>query len=184
LFQSNRILATIAIAIETRLRNVRTTSDNGSLRLRCGALNSKELIYEILDELPGLLKMRKIADPQTLPYGGTEGTFDRGGISAFVMIATSHISIHTFVRQRYASVDIFSCKEFDAGHAAEYLSAKFGAKRVDSNLLARGREFPKDVVKSGAIVARDRKKVDAKAIQNRIMGRCRPALPVLRHSHL
>ena len=72
------------------------------------ALSSKELIYVMLDELPGLLKMRKITKPQILPYGGTKGTFDRGGISAFVIIATSHISIHTFVRQRYASIDIFS----------------------------------------------------------------------------
>ncbi len=127
------------------------------------ALSSKELIYVMLDELPGLLKMRKITKPQILPYGGTKGTFDRGGISAFVIIATSHISIHTFVRQRYASIDIFSCKEFDAGRAAAYVSSKFGAKRMESNLLSRGREFPKDVIKSGAIVALDRKKEEAKA---------------------
>jgi S-adenosylmethionine decarboxylase len=143
------------------------------------ALSSAELIYEILDELPGQLKMRKITDPQILPYGGTEGTFDRGGISAFVIIATSHISIHTFVSQRYASVDIFSCKEFDAAKAEAYMVAKFKAKRTETNLLTRGREFPKDVSRSSAIVARDRTKEQIKAIQTGMAKRRRPAYPAL-----
>ena len=145
------------------------------------ALNSQDLIYRILDELPGLLRMRKITKPQILPYGGTEGTFDKGGISAFVIIATSHISIHTFISQRYASVDIFSCKEFDAGRATAYISARLGARRIESNLLTRGREFPRDVRKSGSIVLRDREQIRAE--QNVIIKRRKPALPALRTAH-
>lgn len=67
------------------------------------------------------------------------------------------------------------------GKAETYIVAKLKAKKAESNLLARGREFPKDVNKSGAIVARDRKKEEAKAVQNRIMKRCGPALPVPRN---
>lgn len=94
-----------------------------------GLLSSTDHIYKILDEMPGLLEMRKITKPQILPYGGSPGTFDKGGISAFVMIATSHISIHTFIAQKYASVDIFSCKEFDTEKATKYISGKFKAKK-------------------------------------------------------
>ncbi len=116
-------------------------------------------VYRILDEMPSLLKMKKISIPQILPYEGSPGTFDKGGVSAFVLIATSHISIHTFVHQRYASVDIFSCKAFDTDKAIGYISGKFRAKKVETNLLNRGKEFPKEVEKAKAIVAKDRNAV-------------------------
>lgn len=122
-----------------------------------GLLADAVHIYNILDEMPALLKMRKITKPQILPYAGSPGSFDRGGVSAFVMIATSHISIHTFVHQRYASVDIFSCKEFDTEKAVRYISGKFKAKKIETNLLSRGREFPKEINKSKALVVRERK---------------------------
>jgi S-adenosylmethionine decarboxylase len=120
-------------------------------------LNSASHIYKILDEMPTLLHMRKITKPQILPYGGTPGSFDKGGVSAFVIIATSHISIHTFVHQKYASVDIFSCKDFDTNKAVKYISGKFRAKKIETNLLSRGREFPKGVDRAKAIVVKDRK---------------------------
>lgn len=121
-------------------------------------LRSREHVYKMLDELPDLLGMRKITQPQILEYPGRVGSFDKGGVSAFVIIAESHISIHTFIRQKYASVDIFSCKEFNVQRAMEYLSNMFKPKKVERNLIMRGREFPKDVEKSKVIVKRDRAK--------------------------
>ena len=35
------------------------------------------------------------------------------GISGFVIIAESHISVHTFPGRDYVNIDIFSCKSFD-----------------------------------------------------------------------
>ena len=122
-------------------------------------LNSDSHIYRILDEMPVMLQMRKITKPQVLHYNGTPGTFDKGGVTGFVIIATSHISIHTFVHQKYASVDIFSCKAFDTEKAIAYISGKFKAKKAETNLLTRGREFPKEIGKSKLIVARDRRNV-------------------------
>ncbi|MDE1874232.1 MAG: adenosylmethionine decarboxylase [Candidatus Micrarchaeota archaeon] len=119
-------------------------------------LSDAKHIYRILDEMPTLLAMKKITKPQILPYEGSPGTFDKGGVSAFVMIATSHISIHTFVEQKYASVDIFSCKAFDTGKAIRYISGKFKAKKTETNLLSRGKEFPKEIRKATAIVVRER----------------------------
>lgn len=120
-------------------------------------LNDTSHLFRILDEMPSLLAMKKISAPQILPYEGSAGTFDKGGISAFVIIATSHISIHTFVSQKYASVDVFSCKPFDVEKATRYVSGKFKAKKVETNLLDRGKEFPNEVAKARAIVVRERK---------------------------
>jgi len=98
-----------------------------------GLLMDAEHICKVLDEMPGLLDMRKISKPQIISYEGTPGTFDKGGVSAFVIIATSHISIHTFVEQRYASMDIFSCKEFNVDKALAYAAGKFKAKKTEIN---------------------------------------------------
>ena len=122
-------------------------------------LGNTSHVFRILDEMPGLLDMKKISKPQILPYEGSKGTFDKGGISAFVIIATSHISIHTFVAQKYASVDIFSCKSFDTEKAVRYISGKFKAKKTETNLLSRGKEFPKEVERAKALVVRERRVV-------------------------
>ena len=71
------------------------------------------------------------------------GKFSKGtpGISGFVMIAESHISIHAFPDQDYAFMDIFSCKEFDAERAIGYLVDAFEAKNVEKHVLKRGMIF-------------------------------------------
>ncbi len=122
------------------------------------ALGSKELIFKVLDEMPGIIGMHKITAPQIIPYAGKPDSFDKGGISAFVLIAESHITIHTWKEQRHASIDIFSCKDFDVEKAVFYLSAIFKPKKVEKNLMMRGRHFSKDVGKVRVVVARQRSK--------------------------
>ena len=104
-------------------------------------LASYSLVYDILNNLPGKIGMTKM----TLPYvakwldkfaSGTEG------ISGFVMIAESHISIHTFPDQDYIFMDIFSCRNFDTQSAIKYLVNAFGVKKYKTNVLKRGLDFP------------------------------------------
>jgi len=116
-------------------------------------------IYKILDELPDLIGMHKITTPQLIVQQPNPDTFDKGGISGFVLISESHISIHTFVAQEYASIDIFSCKNFDFHKAITYLTEKLGAQKVEKHLISRGKEFPKNIEKVKEIVAKHRKKL-------------------------
>ncbi len=116
-----------------------------------------DFVYKILDELPDLIDMHKITPPQVMVQGPNPNTFDKGGISGFVLITESHISIHTFVAQEYASIDIFSCKKFDAQKATNYLIDKFEAQKVEKHLFSRGKEFPKDVDVAKTIVLKSRK---------------------------
>ncbi len=121
-------------------------------------LKDEVFIRRLLDELPGHIRMTKIQDPQVIYYpGGGEGSFDKGGISGFVLIAESHIAIHTFVEQGHAFIDIFSCKEFDIEKAVKYLTDALEAKKVDKQVFSRGREFPKEVSAVEKIVENDRK---------------------------
>lgn len=127
------------------------------------ALMSTETIFNILDELPTMIGMHKITTPQLIPYAGKEDSFDKGGVSAFVLIAESHITIHTWKEQKHASVDIFSCKDFDSEAAIAYLSVAFKPKKIEKNLIMRGRHFSKDVRKVRVLVAKERQKLPSKA---------------------
>jgi S-adenosylmethionine decarboxylase len=116
-------------------------------------------IFKILDELPDLIGMHKISSPEIVNYNGNPESFDKGGISAFVLIAESHITIHTFVKQQFASIDIFSCKDFDVEKAESYIVKKFEPKKVEKHLIYRGMEFPKEVEKAKDIVRQSRKRI-------------------------
>ena len=109
--------------------------------------------------------MTKIAPPHVLSYPGKEDSFDKGGISAFVLIAESHITIHTFKEQKHAFVDIFSCKEFDIDKAINILKEAFETNRYTKRITMRGKEFPKEITLATQIVGTERKKVDNKKEQ-------------------
>lgn len=117
-------------------------------------------ISSLLDDLPAKIGMTKIAPPQILSYPGKEDSFDKGGISAFVLIAESHITIHTFKEQKHAFIDIFSCKEFDIDMAIKMLIEAFGANQYTKNITNRGKEFPKEVYLAVQIVETERKGID------------------------
>ena len=120
-------------------------------------LGGVESLYRILDGLPDRIGMTKIMPPYVFRHG-TPGEAS-AGVSGFVLIAESHISVHTFPGRRFVSVDIFSCENFDVEDALGALRAAFAPRRVDWKLLDRGREFPKRIGESRAIVARDRRAV-------------------------
>jgi S-adenosylmethionine decarboxylase len=65
--------------------------------------------------------------------------FNPFGISGVVVIAESHLSIHTWPEYRYAAVDIFSCGDvLQPEVAASYLVETFGAERTSVVDVQRG----------------------------------------------
>ena len=117
-------------------------------------LATLELIYQFLDSYPEEIRMTKIMPPYVFKYCGSKP--EDWGLSGVVLIAESHISVHTFPEKRYLSVDIFSCKEFDAEQAVKTIREIFELERVEINLLDRGQEFPKDIDLAANIVYQDR----------------------------
>ena len=120
-------------------------------------LSNLDALYRLLDSLPERIRMTKIMPPYVFRHGvaGDESE----GVSGFVLIAESHISVHTFPARRFVSADIFSCESFDVEDALAALREAFAPRRVDWKLLDRGREFPKHIGPSRAIVERHRRLV-------------------------
>jgi S-adenosylmethionine decarboxylase len=120
-----------------------------------------ELIRSVLDRYPGEIGMTKISVPHVIEYVGEKP--EDWGVSGFVLIAESHISIHTFVERQYLWVDIFSCKGFDASSAIEDLRRTFGLTSVKTRLLERGLEYPHDIGASIPLMEHEREEVTAQA---------------------
>src|SRR6184192_71432 len=65
--------------------------------------------------------------------------FNPFGVSGVVVIAESHLSIHTWPEYKYAAVDIFSCGEvLQPEIAVNYLVEQFASERTSVVDVQRG----------------------------------------------
>ena len=96
----------------------------------------RDHLYRFLDSYPSSLGMTKIMEPQVLTYRGPVA--EDWGLSGFVIIAESHISVHTFPARNYINVDVFSCKGFDVEKALDDVKGSFSLREVTSWTLERG----------------------------------------------
>jgi S-adenosylmethionine decarboxylase len=95
------------------------------------ALNNLDLIREV---------MRKAAiDCGAVILGESFHRFSPQGVSGVVVIAESHISIHTWPEYGYAAVDVFTCgTSVNPEIAAQVLIEKLGSKNHTLTEIKRG----------------------------------------------
>jgi S-adenosylmethionine decarboxylase len=98
-------------------------------------LSDENEVRAVLDQYPEMMGMTKITQPTVMPYKGTKP--EDWGVSGFVMIAESHIAVHTFPERRLVWADIFSCKDFDATAVLDDLKERFGLQQMDVTKLER-----------------------------------------------
>ena len=103
-------------------------------------LNCINTCFKLLNELPDHIGMTKITMPHVFPYHGLVPEDE--GITGTVIIAESHVSVHTFPKKAYAFIDVFSCKPFQTEFAIDYCVTLFGSKEPDIHLTYRGKNFP------------------------------------------
>lgn len=104
-------------------------------------LNNPETVTKILAELPGLIGMRKLIEPVVIKADGNSKR-DPGGWSGFVIIQESHIALHTFIKKRFVTADVYSCKDFDAEKAIGYFKKFFGTNDIEYGIEQRGIKYP------------------------------------------
>lgn len=111
---------------------------NGDIQL----LDSKEIVLSVLCDLPEKLGMNILTEPSVVSAPEI-GLKDPGGWSGFVIIAESHISIHTFPKRGFVSADIYSCKNgMDTQFVIDYFTDTFKLKDVETNFIKRGTRYP------------------------------------------
>jgi len=68
------------------------------------------------------------------------------GISGVIVIAESHLTVHTWPEHRYAAVDIFTCgDEAEPEAACSFLAEAFNAQQTTIMELKRGQNVKENV---------------------------------------
>lgn len=94
-------------------------------------------LYNLLMEFPAHIGMRRVGFPHIIHI--TEPGIK--GLSGFVFIMESHISIHTYEERGFVTADVYSCKSFNEQKTADYLIKAFNIQAFESNVTIRGRQF-------------------------------------------
>ncbi|MGW8272790.1 MAG: adenosylmethionine decarboxylase [Thermodesulfovibrionales bacterium] len=106
------------------------------------------LLVELKDCNPAtLMSLQKVTDAMVTAAREAKATivdvsfheFNPFGISGMVVIAESHLSIHTWPEYSYAAVDIFTCGDLiEPEKAAQYLIDRFECKNPSIVEMKRG----------------------------------------------
>src|SRR2546428_11710137 len=120
-------------------------------------LSTEPLMKRALDEYPARVGMEKVS-PVHLYDIETSNPLD-AGLSAFVVIAQSHISLHAWPEYGEVDIDICSCKEFSPEDAIAFAKQMFQTDDVETHFVVRGArslrpETPDPVRLEAALAAR------------------------------
>src|SRR5437870_7055228 len=99
-------------------------------------LSKEPLIKRVLDEYPAHVGMERVS-PVHLYDIETSNPLD-AGLSGFVVIAQSHISLHAWPEYGEVDIDICSCKEFSQEDAIAFARQMFQTVDVESHFIVRG----------------------------------------------
>ena len=101
-----------------------------------GLLADEAHLRRVLDEYPARVGMEKVS-PVHLYQIETSNPLD-DGLSGFVVIAQSHISLHAWPEYGEVDIDICSCKEFSQEDAIAFAKEAFQTGDIESHFVVRG----------------------------------------------
>ena len=104
-------------------------------------LENEAFLRDVLDQYPTHIGMQKVG-PVELRYIETNNPLD-DGFSGFVIIATSHISLHAWAPYRMVNMDIFSCEDFDVAAVVAYARKLFQTDDVEMHVVERANRSPR-----------------------------------------
>ena len=104
-------------------------------------LSDYNLHFDYLKSLPEMINMTPITQPYVFPYSGLVP--EDKGITGIVIIAESHISVHSFEDKGYCFIDIYSCKDMDTERAIHITLDMFKPESYEINMVKRGKDFPR-----------------------------------------
>jgi S-adenosylmethionine decarboxylase len=105
-------------------------------------LADADRVLAVLSDLPERLGMHKLAEPLLVELGHHSDK-DPGGVSGFVIIAESHISLHTFPLRGFVSADVYTCQNsLDTEQICQYFAEAFDLQDLEINLVRRGTRYP------------------------------------------
>jgi len=107
-------------------------------------LDDMKLVYKFLHELPEKIGMSRLSTPMVVNADESATKYDPGGISGVVLINESHISIHTFAKKGFLTMDLYSCSNFEneVKSILKYTKKSFPYKSHELQIVNRGLKYP------------------------------------------
>ena len=94
-----------------------------------------ERTYSFLLEGPKQIDMTRISIPYVFPYTAEDPL--ESGVTGFVVLAESHISIHSYQNKGTSYLDCFSCRVFEPENFIKLAKETFGSLRYKFCLIDR-----------------------------------------------
>src|SRR5215472_2553395 len=127
-------------------------------------LSNESLVKRVLEEYPARVEMEKVS-PVHLYQIETSNPLD-AGLSGFVVIAQSHISLHAWPEYGEVDIDICSCKEFSREEATAFAKQMFQTNDIEAHFVVRGtrslRPETPDPARYEAAMAARREKIEVR----------------------
>ena len=98
-------------------------------------LNDTDLLRASLQNAARRCCLTPLGSPILHPFEG-------GGITGFILLAESHIALHTYPEHGFMALDIFSCGAAQPQEALEVFRAALCPQRVQVTLARRGDGVP------------------------------------------
>ena len=96
------------------------------------------------DELEDLMTRAAQASGATIIASHFHRFGGHGGITGVLMLAESHITVHTWPEEHYAAFDVFMCGDAKPEKAAQVITDRFPDAEVSVKALSRGFSHGKD----------------------------------------
>ena len=104
-------------------------------------LADEAFLRNVLEEYPNRINMTKVG-PAELRYIQTSSPLD-DGYSGFVIIATSHVSLHAWAPYRMINIDVFSCEDFLIKDVVAFACEAFETQDVEIHAIERATRSPR-----------------------------------------
>ena len=96
--------------------------------------------YQLLDDLVEHLQMNKQSPP--FVFRSPEGEYpDKAGLSGWVPLIESGISLHTLTVKGFVSLDVYTCGCMEMEPTMKFLSERLGSTDCEVQHLVRGLRY-------------------------------------------
>ncbi len=95
-------------------------------------LREPERLLELVSSMLADLRLSPVAPPLVHRFPG------EGGVTAMVLLAESHLTLHTFPEHGTMTLNLYSCVARPPYPFRERIERELGATRVDVRSFARG----------------------------------------------
>jgi len=106
------------------------------------ALYNKDKLKNIIVEVTQRVGLRPLSEVLLYEVNDSHTDIHEDvGVTGMVIFMESHFSIHTFPMKKYASLDIYSCKDFDHLQVIDYIREELSVTKLNSSVLVRGNDL-------------------------------------------